>query len=705
MAALARIRSVKLTGGVNVPLEFIMLVFAALPAIVPLLAQGYLRGADYMDTPWRSLELLEALKEGVLFPRWSPDLFYGFGFPIFNFYSPMSFYEVVAMRIIGAPDLLQASKITFALNFLASGIGGYVLARCIGLGRAPAAAAGVLYMYAPSTLRDVYIRSGLASLTGTAFLPFVLTAFVHLCRVRTMTSTAVAALMLSVMILTHNLTSVVALGMIVVIVLVYCWWNHDIRALTPAVLAVALGLGVASFFILPAMTEMPLTHTEKLAAGDLDYRLHFVDPLGEINGTIESRAVDIKYMATRWGAIDLHPAYPYGLPPMKLSLFQGLLVLAFIAALATRRKPSPWIVSSALIAFALFYLHTSWSRWIWESAPLLQAFQFPWRMLEPMGLCVALMGAWGAQSLSRRHETATYAVLSGIAIAAGIWMLPTDLLPFEGGGVQVSRDGLIRHEYRERNRVGTMVDGQFLPLSVQWDEEALQMGDILPRYDATFPPEQWVGQTAFVRPESKAWIMAARRGQLWMEAQLQAGETTKLAFHTVYFAGWTAYVDGKPAAIEPTGWQADSEGRRVALGVLQVSVPAGDHIVRIQFEDTPIRWWSTLLSLASLLVLGSMLVMASRKTIGVRITFIAMAFLLGICLAIRLLLPLVLYTPQWTQHPEVLNLIREAQKVPLEVRMPGGDLSKQAYIQEFAISGEQEGPLRDNQSPARCWNA
>jgi len=119
MAALARIRSVKLTRRVNVPLEFIMLVFAALPAIVPLLAQGYLRGADYMDTPWRSLELLEALKEGVLFPRWSPDLFYGFGFPIFNFYSPMSFYEVVAMRIIGAPDLLQASKITFAINFLA----------------------------------------------------------------------------------------------------------------------------------------------------------------------------------------------------------------------------------------------------------------------------------------------------------------------------------------------------------------------------------------------------------------------------------------------------------------------------------------------------------------------------------------------------------------------------------------------------------
>lgn len=265
MAALARIRSVKLTGGVNVPLEFIMLVFAALPAIVPLLAQGYLRGADYMDTPWRSLELLEALKEGVLFPRWSPDLFYGFGFPIFNFYSPMSFYEVVAMRIIGAPDLLQASKITFALNFLASGIGGYVLARCIGLGRAPAAAAGVLYMYAPSTLRDVYIRSGLASLTGTAFLPFVLTAFVHLCRVRTMTSTAVAALMLSVMILTHNLTSVVALGMIVVLVLVYSWWNHDIRALTPAVLAVALGLGVASFFII-ASHDRDASHPHRKAS-------------------------------------------------------------------------------------------------------------------------------------------------------------------------------------------------------------------------------------------------------------------------------------------------------------------------------------------------------------------------------------------------------------------------------------------------------
>ncbi len=594
-------RLVSLVGRRPFLIECLVLLVASVPAIWPLLSPGYLHGEDHMDTPWRALELLESLKGGVLFPRWSPDLFYGFGFPIFNFYSPLSFYEVVAMRILGAADLLQASKFAFALNLLASGVGAYIFARSVGSKRAPAVAAGILYLYAPSTLRDVYVRSGLASLTGTALLPFLLAAFVRLLQAKTLTAISVAALLLTIMILTHNLTSVVALGMVVVFVLVYSLYHRDLGAVAPALVAVALGLGMAAFFMVPAMTETSLTHTEKLTSGNLDYRVHFVDPLGEINGAIESRAVDKEYSATRWGPVDLHPAYPYGLPPMKLSLLQTLLMVGAIAAFAARKRPSEWILSAAVAALGLFYLHLSWSRWLWEILPVLQSFQFPWRMLEPMGLCLAVLGAWVVQSMAGRFGTVASMVLSVMAVASGIWMLPTDLAPFEGG-VQITRDNLIRHEFKERNRIGTMVDGQFLPLAVQWDEAALKMGDLLPRYDKYYPPDLWVGKTAFLQPEVKGSISAARSGQQWMDARVQADESLMVAFHTVYFPGWTAYVDGNQVPIKPTSWQTDDGGRSFALGICQVPVPPGSHLVRIQFEHTPLRFWSSVASLLSLLI-------------------------------------------------------------------------------------------------------
>src|SRR5690348_5749569 len=39
-----------------------------------------------------------ALKAGEWLPRWTPDLFVGFGYPIFNFYAPGTYYVAMVLR-------------------------------------------------------------------------------------------------------------------------------------------------------------------------------------------------------------------------------------------------------------------------------------------------------------------------------------------------------------------------------------------------------------------------------------------------------------------------------------------------------------------------------------------------------------------------------------------------------------------------------
>jgi uncharacterized membrane protein len=39
-------------------------------------------------------EFDQAIRDGVWYPRWSPDFAFGYGYPFFNIYGPLSFYVV-----------------------------------------------------------------------------------------------------------------------------------------------------------------------------------------------------------------------------------------------------------------------------------------------------------------------------------------------------------------------------------------------------------------------------------------------------------------------------------------------------------------------------------------------------------------------------------------------------------------------------------
>ena len=85
-----------------------------------------------------------------------------------------------------------------------------------------------------------------------------------------------------------------------------------------------------------------------------------------------------------------------------------------------------------------------------------------------------------------------------------------------------------------------------------------------------------------------------------------AGQPARLRLNTFYFPGWTLTVDGGQRAIDYSNPQ----------GTIEFVLGPGQHAVQFRFGDTPIRWWSTIISLLTLL--GALLALwMARKHKGV----------------------------------------------------------------------------------------
>ena len=101
-----------------------------------------------------------------------------------------------------------------------------------------------------------------------------------------------------------------------------------------------------------------------------------------------------------------------------------------------------------------------------------------------------------------------------------------------------------------------------------------------------------------------AKIETTRYGGQSTDLRVDTRAPTRVMVYTRYFPGWTAAIDSQPVEIEPSGDQ----------GLILVRVPAGSHIVRLRFEDTPIRQ-----------------IGAAISALGVLLTFFFLAWELSPC--------------------------------------------------------------------------
>ena len=139
-----------------------LLLLFGLAAISPLLQPGYFWGAhDARHDVYFIFQYGLSFKEGILWPRWSPDWAYGYGYPFFTIYAPLAtFIGVLFNQVIGLG--YEASvKAVLALSMIGSGLAMYGFVRSF-LGRRSGLVAPVAYMMVPYHLVNVFVRAAMA---------------------------------------------------------------------------------------------------------------------------------------------------------------------------------------------------------------------------------------------------------------------------------------------------------------------------------------------------------------------------------------------------------------------------------------------------------------------------------------------------------------------------------------------------------------
>lgn len=550
-----------------------------LVAIWPLLRRPLLACTDDAGLHLlRLTELNHLLRSGLVYSRWAPDMALGYGFPFFNFYAPLAYYIAAAVSGLGA-GLNLGLRLTFALGILGSGLAAYRLARDH-FSRPAALVAATAVMYAPYHGYDVYFRGNLAEALAWPFLVLSLWAMGRLAQRGGGRWLPVAALAAAAVLLTHNVFALVFLPLLGLYGVSEAWFAGAVgsrwRRVGSVAAAMVLALGLSTFFWVPALWEQRYVHIDRLLVPpDFVYWNNF---LGWPELLAAPRAIvpDL-----------LNPS-----PARALGLVPALLALPALGGLWRwrdgRRRQVAFFGAAALV---YTFLTTAASAPVWEAAALLEFVQFPWRLLGPAAIALAMVLAAAidfAASVPGRRQGKAQSLLAGAAIvvlvlAALFWFDPRYC-----GGLQNPQIGDLAEYELATGTIGTTAKGEYLPRTVE-----------------VYPPAEVPAPARFAAMTLPAGveILETKDSPPQTSAVVEVAEPVQLTANLFAYPGWRASVDGEPVAITP----------EAAYGRVTLPLPAGRHEVVLRFGETPLRLAADLVSGAALLLVAILLVHARRQ--------------------------------------------------------------------------------------------
>ena len=228
--------------------------------------------------------LADALGTGVIFPRWFPDLASGYGDPVLNYYSP-GFYYPPALLFMTGFDLVASVRLTLAIGFALSACWMFHLSRLY-VSLWPAVVSVICFQFFPYRMIDLFIRGAFPEFAAFMWLPLIAFYTIQAVSVYRVTDKragaepmngvqraaphlallAKAALAWSGLIVTRNLTALMAALVLGVALALITLLQHRERVGVHripgiGVAALAIGILISAWYILPALLELHWTAT------------------------------------------------------------------------------------------------------------------------------------------------------------------------------------------------------------------------------------------------------------------------------------------------------------------------------------------------------------------------------------------------------------------------------------------------------------
>ena len=564
---------------------FLVVLAIALIAIWPFISRASLpEGTDAELHIFRLAELSYLLRGGELYPRWAPNFYHGYGYPIFNYYAPLTYYLGFLVDILPRFDPVSGVKAMFILGILFAALGMYGFMRD-NWGRRAGYVAAAVFIYAPYVQYiDPHARGVMPESFSFGVFALALWALDRVWRSGGRLSWLTAVFLVAGVILSHNLMGLLFFGVL------SAWAAWRVVLTTPAVDqrrtaaqlsgALLLGLGMAAIFWLPVFLERDLVNLSTLVGSqdNYDFHTHF----------LSLREMLAPSMRLDWGASE--PAFRFNLG-LAQWLLGGLGIILLLAGkVSQRRHLSFFALALAILIFLMLPVSTV----VWETMPFLPFFQFPWRLLGAASAMLAVLAGAGSASLlgmveARLGANSSPWRSSASWAAAGLVALPILLgLPLSQPApwpnfneVNQLRMSLIENTGRW---LGTTSTADYVPVTVESLPQ--RKGSVVANFGLGLPPDRI---NHAMLPEG-ATVETETIRPLYTRYTLYTPRDTRFRLFLFDFPGWQVYVDDERVETElgkPEGF-------------IVIPVTAGEHVIDVKFGSTPARTAATIISLFSL---------------------------------------------------------------------------------------------------------
>ncbi len=332
----------------------LLILIAGLFLTSSLLKSGWYLSHDGIFHIYRTEEALSMLKLGHFPLRWAGNFDQGFGIPLFSFVYPLPYYlSSILSVLIGTMWSLKSITI---MSYLLGGLGMYALLSS--RGRSFGLFGALIFLLTPYQFLNIFVRGTLGETLAIGLMPWVLYSYHNLKQSKNVLRWY-HPFPLALVLLSHNFLGILFAAFL------FGYMLTDRSSLKRSLGSLLMSFGLSAFFILPMIIQKNLLYSFEYK--DLTFRFdqHFV--------TLK------QLLYSKWD-------YWYSVPgdndgmSFQLGIAQlGVAAFSILVILWRSRSLSNLYLVLAYVG-TVFLMHSK-SFFIWESLPLLQSVQFPWRFL------------------------------------------------------------------------------------------------------------------------------------------------------------------------------------------------------------------------------------------------------------------------------------------------------------------------------------